>query len=198
MNKQEFLNRLNTALLQAPDDERTAAISYYKDYFADSEDEQSALSELPVPEKIAESIMHDAGIKKERPYNYTTNEEISGNPYTEGYKKGGSSAYKKTLFTIFLIFIGIWLLIAAGACLISFLAASAAIAAAGIAAFFVSVMTAVNHFSTALFMLGASLTLAGLGILFGMLSWKLTVVFCKGVKQMFKAVYSNKEEGAAA
>ncbi len=47
MNKQEFLNRLNTALLQAPDDERIAAISYYKDYFDDSDDEQSALSELP-------------------------------------------------------------------------------------------------------------------------------------------------------
>ena len=58
MTKEQFLFQLEQMLLDIPEDERAEAMEYYRDYFNDAgpENEESVISELGSPEKVAGSI----------------------------------------------------------------------------------------------------------------------------------------------
>lgn len=58
MNRVEFMDRLSELLSDVSEAEREEALKYYRDYFEDagSWNEQSVISELVSPEKVAETI----------------------------------------------------------------------------------------------------------------------------------------------
>lgn len=62
MTKYEFLGDLSRLLADLPEEERTKALHYYEDYFADAgeEKEQEVLKEFGSPEKIARQIREDS------------------------------------------------------------------------------------------------------------------------------------------
>lgn len=63
MNRQEFLRRLESLLMNIPEHERLDALAYYSDYFDEAgiENEQLVIQELGSPEQVAQSITADAG-----------------------------------------------------------------------------------------------------------------------------------------
>ena len=58
MSKEYFLQRLEYLLSDVPQEEREAALSYYRDYFeeAGAEKEQEVLNSIGSPEKVASEI----------------------------------------------------------------------------------------------------------------------------------------------
>ncbi len=81
MTKLEFMNELESLLLDIPLDEREEALKYYNGYFEDAgeEHEQEILAELGSPRQIADIIKADL--------NSNTAESHSGGYFTEtGYK----------------------------------------------------------------------------------------------------------------
>lgn len=64
MNRQEFMYHLDVELSKLPEDERQAALAYYREYFdeAGPEREQEAIRELGSPEKIAAQIKGDYAV----------------------------------------------------------------------------------------------------------------------------------------
>lgn len=61
MKSGEFISRLNAALAQLPPDERSAAVSYYEEYFSDAADDERAVIKLGSPESVAETILKEYG-----------------------------------------------------------------------------------------------------------------------------------------
>ncbi len=61
MNQEKFLNELERLLSDIPEDERREAMEYYRCYFEDAgvENEESVLTELVSPEKVARTIKAD-------------------------------------------------------------------------------------------------------------------------------------------
>jgi len=59
MNKKKFLKKLTRLLRRLPEEEREAALRYYREYFdeAGNENEQRVIEELGSPEKVAEEIL---------------------------------------------------------------------------------------------------------------------------------------------
>ena len=65
MNKEEFLKRLEQLLSDISEEERADALAFYRSYFEDAGigNEASILEELESPEKVAEVIKKDLGVK---------------------------------------------------------------------------------------------------------------------------------------
>lgn len=59
MNKKKFLKKLERLLRRLPEEEREAALRYYREYFDEAgiENEQRVIEELGSPEKVAEEIL---------------------------------------------------------------------------------------------------------------------------------------------
>lgn len=66
MNKEQFLKELEELLKNIPEQEREAALTYYREYFEDAgkENEYTVLGELGTPQQIAEIILSDIEIRK--------------------------------------------------------------------------------------------------------------------------------------
>ena len=66
MNKDEFLRQLEQLLGSISPEERADAMAYYRSYFEDAgiENEASILKELESPQKVAQSILKDAGVEE--------------------------------------------------------------------------------------------------------------------------------------
>ena len=83
MNRAEFMEELAIRLAGLPEEERSAALTYYEDYFEDAgvENETEVIRELGSPEMVAESIRADF-------FGTEFNEEdYSGKNYMEKYGK---------------------------------------------------------------------------------------------------------------
>lgn len=59
MNRIEFMQRLEKALREMPEEERRRAMEYYENYFDEADAEQEALDTLGAPEKVAADILRD-------------------------------------------------------------------------------------------------------------------------------------------
>ena len=68
MNKKEFLQRLRDNLTPMPEEEVSAALRYYEEYFDDPgiENEARVLKELGNPEQVAKQILADGGIREDK------------------------------------------------------------------------------------------------------------------------------------
>ena len=62
MTKNEYLQRLRTALSGLSADEMSAAMSYYEEFFEDAgaENESAVISSLGSPEKLAQTIKSES------------------------------------------------------------------------------------------------------------------------------------------
>lgn len=61
MNKNEYLKILRENLTALSDDERENALSYYEEFFNDSDSDEQAISALGSPETVAEQILRESG-----------------------------------------------------------------------------------------------------------------------------------------
>lgn len=94
MDKREFLERLRMQLSDLTDEERTEALEYYEEYFADAgeENEGDVIASLGTPEQVAEQIK--AGLHKEEEGMFTENgyrEKIESDNPPEVYGKKAES-----------------------------------------------------------------------------------------------------------
>lgn len=65
MNKEKFLKSLSWGIRSLPKEERENAISFYEEYFNESEDEATAIAKLPHPKEIAANLLIEFGEKKQ-------------------------------------------------------------------------------------------------------------------------------------
>lgn len=70
MNKEKFLNELETLLTGISEEEKSDALAFYRSYFEDAgeENEASIIAELESPSKVAESIRKNLGLDKNGGY----------------------------------------------------------------------------------------------------------------------------------
>lgn len=82
MNRQEFLQQLETELASVPNDERVAALQYFTMYFDDAgpEHEQEVISELGSPHTIAKDIKSSAGYDFSESWTPPVSDELSVSP----------------------------------------------------------------------------------------------------------------------
>lgn len=114
MNKEFFLQELERMLSDVPEEEREAALSYYRDYFdeAGAENEQEVLSRIGSPERAAEEIKSslfgstDGGKYTERGYCDERFEEKQHVPEVRT-KAERKNAYNGLLLIFLFIFFGI-------------------------------------------------------------------------------------------
>lgn len=66
MDKYDFIKRLDNALSPLSETERESALRYYKELFEDAENESELIEHLGSPEKIAENIIRESGMIKNR------------------------------------------------------------------------------------------------------------------------------------
>ncbi len=62
MNKKEYLAQLEKRLSSLPKEERNEAVSFYKELIEESPNEESAISNLPTPKKLAANLILEFGL----------------------------------------------------------------------------------------------------------------------------------------
>ncbi|MDD3796480.1 MAG: hypothetical protein PHE06_11025 [Lachnospiraceae bacterium] len=95
MSKKEYLDRLQGLLMGISEEERSAAMEYYRDYLEDAgpEGEQRAMEHLGSPETVAAAIKD--GIQGDRAAGYTTESGYhSGTEDKDRYAAGSWSGEK--------------------------------------------------------------------------------------------------------
>lgn len=107
MNRNEFMNRLESLLAVIPEEERREALQYYTDYFEDAgaENEAQVIKELGSPENVAATIKADLKGDSEdggefTEYGYTDSrfeERANPVPRPNRYKRAeGGYTYRST------------------------------------------------------------------------------------------------------
>ncbi|OQB23278.1 MAG: hypothetical protein BWY11_02002 [Firmicutes bacterium ADurb.Bin182] len=192
MNRQEFMNRLREALKKLPDNEKQAALEYYREYFdeAGPENEQQVVDSLGLPEQVAAEIYAETAIR---------NMEKPGSA-----AKKGASAVWLILLAIFASPIALPIAIALAAVLLALIVAlfaiifalfiaAIALVAAGIAApftiggFFGSFAGAVSGLGVSLFVIGAGVACCVFVI------WVFKSAF-KGIAKLFSKTITGRKE----
>lgn len=164
MNKETYLKELESKLKRLSSEEVEAALEYYNEYFdeAGEENVQQVIQELGTPAQVASKILADNAIK-----------DLENHPQST---KKGLSAIWVVILAILASPIALPLLIAVAALIFAFVIVFAALAFSGFAvtislmlggifSMIAGVMVIPQHFPTALFFIGAGLTVTGIGIL---------------------------------
>lgn len=189
MNKGEFMTELRSKLAKLPHEELESAVGYYEEYFEEAgiENEERALQELGSPSQIARQIMADFVIKE--------SELTPSSP-----KKGVWTIWVivlailaspialplgivcLTMLLVGFILIGTFIFVG-GIMVITFLTTGIGIFALTLRILFIEPISA-------LFSLGASLVLIGLGVLSIMLVYaligKVIPLMVKGIGSLFE------------
>ena len=165
MNKNDFISELRDKLLCVPYEEREAAIRYYEEFFDDAgvENEDSVISQLGSPEKVAQTILADVG-------------QFSSPPPVISAKKQPIPVWAIVLIAVFAIPVGIPLLGAAFGIVVGFLGAAFGIVISIVALVLGLIISGIVLFSYGIALLfttplvgmatlGAGLIVTGLGIL---------------------------------
>lgn len=80
MDKFDYINKLSKCLEELSDEEKNAALEYYKELFEDagSENEQELIHKLGSPEELADNIIRESGIVsvKKEPKEKSTSQGI--------------------------------------------------------------------------------------------------------------------------
>ena len=176
MTKNEFLSQLEHRLRALPENERNDAIEYYGGYLDDAgEDEAEAIEHLGSPAEVAANIIAEYAVADTR----TTDETVQD-------RKATLPIAWTVILAIFAVPIGLPLAIAVAAIAIALLAVIFSLVVAfGATAFALVIGGAVGavagilalfqNLPLALMMLGSTLIVIGLGIMF----MKLTVEISK-------------------
>lgn len=197
MNKFEYLSKLKGCLSSLPAKERKEAVRYYEELFNDagSDNEQTVISNLGSPQKLAHTILND-----DNGISYALNQT----------KKGVKSVRKKltpkqTAIAVILIILTlpIWggILLAIAGVVLALFAASAitlvAILISGIALICMGVAYLINTTSIALVLIGVGLSLGSITFLLFMpimnLVFNLLKLIIKGLIKLFNKIVGKTE-----
>ncbi|MCL2151738.1 MAG: DUF1700 domain-containing protein [Oscillospiraceae bacterium] len=178
MTKNEFLSQLERRLSALPENERNDAIEYYSGYLDDAgEDEAKAIEHLGSPAEVAANIFAEYAVSDTRTPDDTE---------PERERKFTLPIAWTVILAIFAVPIGLPLAIAVAVVAIALLAVIFSLAVAfgatafglvvgGAAGVVVSLIALFQNVPLALMMLGSTLVVLGLGIMF----MKLTVTISK-------------------
>lgn len=199
MNRADYMTALRRALSVLPEEERANALRYYEEYFDDAgpENEAKAIEELGEPAKVAAQILADY-------------RELTAVPHTQPIKEKrrwrGISPLLLIVLVLLAIPIGLPLVFGAGATVLGVLLAIVATVLAVIFAVLlilygiplalicggaVIALLSCTLWATpanALVTLGNGLAAFAAGILLGLLSIKLSILFVPPVFRAFVAV----------
>lgn len=102
MNKEQFLKELEERLKGIPEQEREAALTYYREYFeeAGADREAVVISELESPKRVAETIMSDIS---ERQVEYSGNGTFQNGIYEEAHNVSNEKTTKKSNKTVWIV-----------------------------------------------------------------------------------------------
>ncbi len=96
MTKKEFMKELERRLSKIPENEKTDALSYYEDYFADAsiDDDMLVPESMGTPEDIAKQIIDEVVQKEQSEEYFDENVELKSdsNLYVPYYKRGGNTS----------------------------------------------------------------------------------------------------------
>ena len=182
MNRADYMAALRRALSVLPEEERANALRYYEEYFDDAgpENEAKAIEELGEPAKVAAQILADY-------------RELTAVPHAQPIKEKrrwrGISPLLLIVLVLLAIPIGLPLVFGAGATVLGVLLAI--IATALICGGAVIALLSCTLWATpanALVTLGNGLAAFAAGILLGLLSIKLSILFVPPVFRAFVAV----------
>lgn len=182
MNRNEFLSGLEACLTALPQEEREAALTFYREYFDEAgvENEAQVLTELGDPANVARLILGEEAEIPPQNEQQQASEPAQNPPLPPLYDKPKRSAGMTALLIILAVFASpVWLSIAAAllgvlitvfavvvAAVIALFAVVVALAFAGIAALIAAIATLVSDPLTGLVILGMSLASIGCGMLF--------------------------------
>ena len=170
MPQNEFINKLRDSLKMLPQEDIDSAVSYYEEYFDEAGEEniQSVLDELGSPSAVASKVIGEYSLK-----------EIESEK-SEDKKPNDSSlkllwivliAFLVSPIAIVIVPVAFAFLVTIFAVLFAFFMVGIALSVTSIATFIGSLFTLFIHFPTAIFLLGASLFIASIGVAFVLVGW---------------------------
>lgn len=199
MDKYDFIRELEKELSGLSEDEKSSAISYYKELFEDagSDREQELINNLGSPADIAESIKRESGTVTvhEQPENSggsssrseKENSEENSAPRTESKRDAGTALL---LTAVVLLTSPVWLpvLISVYAVIITILVTVFIIAFVfGI----IGIAGIIAGFSSLFAVPPVGLVLLGMGLLFTALTLICAPFLCKGIFNICRAVING-------
>lgn len=211
MNKQNFMEKLESLLSPISAQERELALQYYENYFEDAGEEKEAevIAELGTPEDVAKIIFEEVGFKNESVIIETkvNNESGAENESVNGKQKSNNTG-KVILWATAIIWMPIWiaiiLVIALGlfptvATLVLVFSLLAVIfAVIGIACVFGGLFNLFTVPAFGVSLLGSGLVLIALSILFALFVWFIaSIVFpalAKSLTFVCKLPFYTKED----
>lgn len=192
MTKADFLQLLERALMQLPEEERRRNLEYYSELLDDMMEEgmteTEATAKLGSPGQIAQSILQEMPLGK---LVTTRMKPKSGwTPLAIILAVGGSPVWVPLLLAcmavVLALFVSIWALGAAAVAVV------VGLAVAVVAAPVIAIRAAVLTVPLGLLLLGAGLVLLGLCVLGGLMAvelckllWQLTVWLAHKIKSLF-------------
>ena len=159
MNKHEYISQLKKLLRKLPYDEVKEAVDYYEQYFDDAgeDNEQAVISELGPPSAVASQIIASFAVKG------------TGQPA----KKSLSTAWMSILavfaspialpLALVVVVLAFTLVIVLASVIFSFGATGVGLVLGGIVCIVSSILIISQSIPTAIFFIGAGLTVSGLG-----------------------------------
>ena len=92
MTKKEFMKELERRLAKIPENEKTDALNYYEDYFADAkiQDDMLVPESMGTPEDIAKQIIEEVVQKEQSEEYFNENADMKSdkNEYVPYYRRG--------------------------------------------------------------------------------------------------------------
>lgn len=185
MNKNEYLKILRENLTALSDDERENALSYYEEFFNDSDSDEQAISALGSPETVAEQILRESG-------NIIVSQSLTENtasPQPEARDSNNRKSLANIILIILILILTFPLLIGLIAAAFGVLVSLCAVIFAIITAFFsvgIGAIVAGGFFLVVSFPVGLILIGAGLivlGIFFALIIPLFKLIF-KGLGKL--------------
>lgn len=98
MTKKEFMKELERRLAKIPENEKTDALNYYEDYFADAmiQDDMLVPESMGTPEDIAKQIIEEVVQKEQSEEYFNENADIKSdrNEYVPYYRRGEQNSFQ--------------------------------------------------------------------------------------------------------
>ena len=164
MNRDKYLNELQTKLKKLPKDEIEAALDYYREYFDEAGEENIDLviRKLGSPSKVAKNILADYATKELAEHPESAKKSISAVWFILLAIFASPIALPILIVVLSMVFT---IVILCGAFLFTFFTLIISLAFAGIVSIVAGFSVIAQHWQTSLFFIGAGLAATGIGIL---------------------------------
>jgi len=176
MTKNEFLSQLEHRLRALPENERSDAIEYYSGYLDDAgEDEAAAIEHLGSPAEVAAKIVAEYAVADTRLASETEHERKPSLPILWTVILAVFAVPVGLPVAIVVAAVAIALLAVILSLLVAFGATAIGLVLGGIGGAIVGVIALFQNVPLALMMLGSTLVVLGLGIMFAKLTAAIAI-----------------------